>query len=104
MGMNKNIAKIFLFIFLFSFNLNGQAIVPLVINSGGGYTNKAFSLEYNIGESSSVQYFSSSRYNINSGYIQSFAPLITGIISKIYDEGDGFISVSYTHLRAHETN
>ena len=78
---------LFFFTFLACFTASAQSISPFSINVGGA-TAKA--LDYNIGESSSIAYFqNSAQFSLSTGFIQSFTPLVTGIINQVFEEGEG---------------
>lgn len=72
------IAFIFLF---FTAQLKSQSITPITINVGGFYGEKdGYSLTVSTGESISVTNFvGGNNYNLSSGFLQIFNPLVTGI-------------------------
>jgi hypothetical protein len=75
------------FLFLACFSASAQSISPFTINVGGA---SAKTLDYSIGESASIAYFqNSSQLNLSTGFIQSFTPLVTGIINQVFEEGEG---------------
>lgn len=77
----------FLFVLLFCFNASAQSISPFTINVGGAISK---TLDYSIGESASISYLrNSSQLSLSTGFIQSFTPLLSGIILQIFDEGEG---------------
>ncbi len=80
----------FTFLVLFiCFTSSAQSISPITINVGGAATK---SLDYSIGESASIAYFqSSNQISLSSGFIQSFTPLVTGIVNRVFEEGEEFI-------------
>jgi hypothetical protein len=73
----------------------GQTIAPQTINVGGAITSSSgLSLDYSIGESSSITYYKlSDNSSLSAGVLQSFTPLITGIVNFSFTEGD-IITVS----------
>ena len=78
---------LFFFTFLACFTASAQSISPFSINVGGA---TAKTLDYNIGESSSIAYFQNSvQFSLSTGFIQSFTPLVTGIINQVFEEGEG---------------
>jgi hypothetical protein len=75
------------FLFLACFSASAQSISPFTINVGGA---SAKTLDYSIGESASIAYFqNSSQLSLTTGFIQSFTPLVTGIINQVFEEGEG---------------
>jgi hypothetical protein len=78
---------LFFLTFLACFTASAQSISPFSINVGGA---TAKTLDYNIGESSSIAYFqNSAQFSLSTGFIQSFTPLVTGIINQVFEEGEG---------------
>jgi hypothetical protein len=78
---------LFSFVFLACFSASAQGISPFTINVGGA---SAKTLDYSIGESASIAYFqNSSQLSLSTGFIQSFTPLVTGIINQVFEEGEG---------------
>jgi hypothetical protein len=73
----------------------GQSITPQTLNVGGSKAGvSAFTLDYSIGESSSIALFKfSDNSSLSTGVLQSFTPLITGIVNLRFTEGDN-ITVS----------
>jgi hypothetical protein len=73
----------------------GQSISPQTVNVGGSYsTASGFSLDYSIGESASITYYKSSdNSSISAGVLQSFTPLVTGLVDLSFTEGEN-ITVS----------
>lgn len=66
-----------------------QSISPFTINVNGAAEK---TLDYSIGESSSIDYFqTSNQINLSSGFIQSFTPLVTGIVNQVFEEGEEFV-------------
>lgn len=87
---------IFIFVFLTPlFTAFSQSISPQTINVGGkSNAASSFSLDYSIGESTSIIYYKSSdNSSISSGVLQSFTPLVTGITNLSFTEGES-ITVS----------
>lgn len=82
--------RLFTFLGLFfCFTSSAQSIIPITINVGGGFSK---SLDYSIGESASIAYFQiSNQINLSSGFIQSYTPLVTGIVNRVFEEGEEFI-------------
>ena len=82
--------RLFTFLVLFvCFTSSAQSISPITINVGGGVSK---SLDYSIGESTSIAYFqSTNQISLSSGFIQSFTPLITGIVNRVFEEGEEFV-------------
>jgi hypothetical protein len=78
---------LFYFGFLACFSASAQSISPFTINVGGATVK---TLDYSIGESASITYFqNSNQLSLSTGFIQSFTPLVTGIINKVFEEGEG---------------
>ena len=73
----------------------GQSINPQTINVGGSKPGvSGFTLDYSIGESASIALFKfSDNSSLSTGVLQSFTPLITGIVNLRFTEGDN-ITVS----------
>ena len=73
----------------------GQSISPQTINVGGSKPGvSGFTLDYSIGESASIALFKfSDNSSLTTGVLQSFTPLITGIVNLSFTEGDN-ITVS----------
>ncbi len=70
------------------FSSSAQNISPITINVGGAATK---SLDFSIGESASIAYFqSTNQISLSSGFIQSFTPLVTGIVNRVFEEGEEF--------------
>lgn len=82
--------RVFTVLLLVSFlSASAQSISPLTINVGG-YASK--SLDFSIGESSSIAYFqNTNQLSLNSGFIQSYTPLVTGIVNRVFEEGEEFV-------------
>ena len=68
----------------------GQSISPQTVNVGGNYTSvSGFSLDYSIGESASIALFKfSDNSSLSTGVLQSFTPLVTGLIDLSFTEGE----------------
>lgn len=81
--------RLFTFLGLFvGFTSSAQSISPITNNVGGGVSK---SLDYSIGESASIAYFqSTNQISLSSGFIQSFTPLVTGIVNRVFEEGEEF--------------
>ena len=77
------------------FNTFCQSISPQTINVGGKANAASdFSLDYSIGESSSIALFKfSDNSSLSTGVLQSFTPLVTGITNLSFTEGES-ITVS----------
>jgi hypothetical protein len=73
----------------------GQSISPQTINVGGkDSSTSGFSLDYSIGESASIALFKfSDNSSLSTGVLQSFTPLVTGLVDLSFTEGEN-ISVS----------
>jgi hypothetical protein len=80
--------RLLTFLVLFScFSTSAQSISPFTINVGGVINSN---LNYSIGESASIAYFqSSNQLTLSSGFIQSFTPLVTGIVNRVFETGEG---------------
>jgi hypothetical protein len=72
-----------------------QSISPQTVNVGGSYsTVSGFSLDYSIGESASIALFKfSDNSSLSTGVLQSFTPLVTGLVNLSFTEGEN-ITVS----------
>ncbi len=68
----------------------GQSISPQTVNVGGNYsTVSSFSLDYSIGESASIALFKfSDNSSLSTGVLQSFTPLVTGLVDLSFTEGN----------------
>jgi len=74
-------------LFISSLSASAQSISPLSINAGG---SAGKNLDYSIGESASIAYFQiNNQGSLSMGFIQSFTPLVTGIVNQVFEEGDG---------------
>jgi hypothetical protein len=72
--MNKGIL---LFLLLLNTSiLFAQTISPFALNNGGGYSS---SMEWNIGESVSINNFIASGYSLNTGGLQPMTSIVTAI-------------------------
>ena len=82
--------RIFVFILLLPIlSASAQSISPFTINVNGAAEK---TLDYSFGESSSIDYFqTSNQISLSSGFIQSFTPLVTGIINRVFEEGEEFV-------------
>lgn len=82
--------RLYIFILLFSsLSTSAQSISPSTINVGGAITK---SLDYSIGESTSINYLqSTNQISLSSGILQSFTPIVTGIVNRLFEEGEGII-------------
>ncbi len=84
--MSRVLTVLFLFLFLSS---SAQSISPITINVGGAATK---SLDYSIGESSSIAFFlGPNQLSLSSGFIQSYTPLVTGIVNRVFEAGEDFV-------------
>lgn len=81
--MNRTLIFFLLISFL---SASAQTISPITINVGG-FFNKT--VDYSIGESASISYFQSTNpISLSTGFIQSYTPLVTGIIHQVFEEGE----------------
>jgi len=64
---------------LFTINSFGQNNITHTINNSGGYSNN---FEWSFGESTSIKYFISSGYSLNTGVLQPITNLVTGIFEN----------------------
>ncbi|MFD3407600.1 T9SS type A sorting domain-containing protein [Aquirufa sp. HETE-83D] len=72
-------------LFLPLISTSAQSISPMTVNTGGN-------LDFSIGESASIKYYqSSNQISLSSGFIQSFTPLVTGIVNRFFEEGEGIV-------------
>jgi hypothetical protein len=83
----------FTFAILFTFVLfkvHSQSISPQTINvSGSNTTANGVTLDYSIGESSSISFYKlSDNSTLSTGVLQSYTPLITGIVDLSFTEGE----------------
>ena len=77
------------FLVLGCFSASAQSISPTTINVGGAASK---SLDYSIGESSSIAYFqTTNQLSLSSGFIQSYTPLVTGIVNQVFEAGEEFV-------------
>jgi hypothetical protein len=61
----------------------------MTLNVGGAISK---TLDYSLGESTSITYFqSSNQISLSSGFIQSFTPLVTGIVNRVFEAGEEFV-------------
>jgi Secretion system C-terminal sorting domain len=72
------------------FNAHCQSISPQTINvSGSNSTANGVTLDYSIGESSSISFYKlSDNSSLSTGVLQSYTPLITGIVDLSFTEGE----------------
>jgi hypothetical protein len=69
--------RILLFLLLLNTSiLFAQTISPFALNNGGGYSS---SMEWNIGESVSINNFIASGYSLNTGGLQPITSIVTAI-------------------------
>lgn len=81
--MNRTLIFFLLISFL---SASAQTISPITINVGGFFSK---TVDYSIGESASISYFQSTNsISLSTGFIQSYTPLITGIIHQVFEEGE----------------
>lgn len=85
--------RIAILLVLFYWNLpsaNSQSISPQTLNVGGSKPGTSgFTLDYSIGESASITFFMlSNNSSLSTGVLQSFTPLVTGIVELSFIEGD----------------
>ncbi len=68
----------------------GQSITPQTLNVGGSKPGTSgFTLDYSIGESASISFFKlSDNSSLSTGVLQSFTPLVTGIVDLSFTEGE----------------
>lgn len=79
----------FFLLFISVLRAPAQSISPSIINVGG-VTSKT--LDYSIGESASVAYFQiTNQFSLSSGFIQSFTPLVTGIVNRVFEGGEKMV-------------
>ncbi len=73
----------------------GQSITPQTLNAGGSRPGvSGFTLDYSIGESASISFFKfSDNSSLSTGVLQSFTPLVTGLVDLSFTEGES-ITVS----------
>lgn len=77
---------ILFWLFISSLSASAQSISPLTINVGGSLSKI---VDYSIGESSSISYFQSTNpISLSTGVIQSYTPLVTGIIQQVFEESE----------------
>lgn len=65
----------------FALPLRAQQLSPITVNVGGLHTKAtSFSLDFSIGEQISItQYTASPSLSLTAGFLQAFAPLVTGL-------------------------
>jgi hypothetical protein len=77
------------FLVLGRFSTSAQSISPVTINVGGAASK---SLDYSIGESASIAYFqTTNQLSLSFGFIQSYTPLVTGIVNQVFEAGVEFV-------------
>jgi hypothetical protein len=83
-------SRLLIILLLFSFlSTSAQSISPMTLNVGGAISK---TLDYSLGESTSITYFqSSNQISLSSGFIQSFTPLVTGIVNRVFEAGEEFV-------------
>lgn len=81
--------RLYTFLLFFSFlSSSAQSISPVTINVGGSVSK---TLDYSVGETASIAYFqSSNQISLSSGFIQSYTPLVTGIVNQVLEAGEEF--------------
>lgn len=75
MGIILRVSFILLIQFGYS-SVFSQSISPKVINNGGGFSS---AMDWSMGESVSIAYFSVSNYHMNTGVLQPFSNEVTNI-------------------------
>lgn len=76
---SKYLFNIFI-ICILSIKSNGQVISNAIINNGGGSsTVSAFNLEWSIGESVSIAYFTAPGFTLSTGILQPMTTIVTSI-------------------------
>jgi hypothetical protein len=85
----KKVILVLLFFVPFA-SVLGQSITPQTINVGGNKpASSGISLDYSIGESASITFFKlSNNSSLSTGVLQSFTPLVTGIVDLSFTEGE----------------
>lgn len=82
-SFGSGLVSLFFWLGLFCLSIPsfGQSLSPSVINVGGLHTKAAsYSLDFSIGEQSSItQYTANPSLNLVAGFLQAFAPLVTGL-------------------------
>ena len=92
----------FFLLFISVLRAPAQSISPTIVNVGG-ITSKT--LDYSIGESASVAYFQiTNQFSLSSGFIQSFTPLVTGIVNRVFEAGESLAlfpnpAIDYVRLK-----
>ena len=83
-------SRLLIILLLFSFlSTSAQSISPMTLNVGGAISK---TLDYSLGESTSITYFqSSNQISLSSGFIQCFTPLVTGIVNRVFEAGEEFV-------------
>jgi|LakMenE01Jun11ns_1017448.scaffolds.fasta_scaffold9837465_2 hypothetical protein len=70
------ILLLFIIVSFFPKNAISQSLTPFTINNGGGYSS---SMEWSIGESSSIANFITLGYSLNTGVLQQMSSIVTAI-------------------------
>lgn len=79
---------LFIFLLLGCFSASAQSINPMTFNVGGSVSK---TLDYSVGETATIAYFqSSNQISLSSGFIQSYTPLVTGIVNQVLEAGEEF--------------
>lgn len=82
-------STLLIWLLLITFCDSAQSISPFTVNAGGN-VNKT--VDFSIGESASIAYFqTSSQFSLSSGFIQSFTPLVTGIVNRVFEGGEAIV-------------
>jgi hypothetical protein len=76
MSYIKKLNTILVFIFLLGIKSDAQSINLYTLNNGGGYNN---TMEWSIGESSSIAHFLTAGYILNTGVLQPMTNVVTAI-------------------------
>jgi hypothetical protein len=70
------ILLLFIIVTFFPKNAISQSLTPFTINNGGGHSS---SMEWSIGESSSIANFITLGYSLNTGVLQPMSSIVTAI-------------------------
>ena len=76
MSYIKKLNTILVFTFLLGIKSDAQSINLYTLNNGGGYNN---TMEWSIGESSSIAHFLTAGYILNTGVLQPMTNVVTAI-------------------------
>lgn len=72
---------LFFFTFIFSLNYStdvvSQKLTPTIQNNGGGFVNR---MEWSIGESASIDFFTTNKVLLNTGVLQPMSNVVTEVI------------------------